>query len=216
MQHSVVIPVLINDNKQLSMTLKCINLAREKTKIPFELVIVESNTQYLIDYADVYINDKNSTSEKSHNRGFKVASGEYVTLLTNDVYVSDGWLESLLECFKIEDCGCSTLASTQFNHKKENKIEEGNWWSVCMIKNELFRRTGYYDERFDGSWSDTDLLVEIYKLGKKMYRNFNCVVEHLGGQTLYSLPGHFDKYEAGKKLFNKKHEALFRLIGEVR
>jgi GT2 family glycosyltransferase len=205
---SVVLPVLIRNNKQLAMTMQCLDKARRYTSIPFELVIVETKTQYLLDEADVYVYEKNvePSAEKSHNRGFKIASGEYITLLTNDVYVSDGWLEAMLECFKIKDCGASTVASTQFNHLKENKIEVGNWWSTCMIKREVFDRVGYYDERFRDSWCDTDLLLRMALNGYKMYRNFNCVVDHLIGQTNYVKPGFKENYEAGRELFRQKHE----------
>lgn len=212
---SVVLPIYIPNGKDedysakhLAMTYKCLELARSKTKLPFELVIVETDSQYFIDCADVYIyeKEKDKGAERSHNRGFKVASGDFITLLTNDVYVDDNWLESLLECFKREDCGVSTLASTQFNHKKENKIEEGNWWSVAMIKKEIFDKVGYYDERFVNSWCDTDLLLRIYKAGYKMYRNFNCVVEHLIGQTVYDNPSFKEDYDKGQILFNEIHK----------
>lgn len=207
MQISVVMPVLIRNDRHLAMTMKCLDLARKNTKLPFELVIIETASQYLIDEADIYIYEKNiTTPEISHNHGFKCASSEYITLLTNDVFVSEGWLESLIDCFKISDCGCSTLASTQFNHQKQDKIEEGNWWSVAMVKKEMFEKVGYYDERFINSWCDTDLLLRIYKEGFKMYRNFNCVVDHLVGATIYEKPGFKANYEMGRKLFAEKHE----------
>jgi GT2 family glycosyltransferase len=190
------------------MTRKCIDLARVNTAIPFELIIVESGSQYFSDEADIFIYEKSlaSSAERSHNRGFQVARTDYITLLTNDVFVDVGWLEAMLECFKIPDCGCATLASSQFNHNKTKKIEEGNWWSVAMIPQKTFEQVGYYDERFRDSWCDTDLLLRIYKTGKKMYRNFDCVVEHLIGQTNYSKPGFKDNYEMGRLLFNEKHK----------
>lgn len=189
------------------MTKKCIELARSCTQIPFNLIIVESGSQYFIDDCDIYIHEKVvTTPEIAHNLGFKASNSEYTVLLTNDVYVSYGWIEKLLDCFIISDCGASTLASTQFGHTIENKIEEGNWWSVAMIKKEVFEKVGYYDERFINSWCDTDLLVRMYKEGYKMYRNFNCVVEHLIGQTIYKKDGFQKNYEDGRILFNEKHK----------
>lgn len=214
---SVVLPVLLPSREHLSMTMKCINLARTKTSIPFDLVIVESGSQHLIDEADIYVYEKNvTTPEIGHNLGFKVADGDYITLLTNDVFISEGWLEKLYECFENrKDCGASTLASTQFNHTKEEKIEEGNWFSVAMFEKKLFERIGYYDERFRNSWCDTDLLVRMYKIGLKMYRNFGCVVEHLVGATNYQKEGFKKDYEDGRKLFNEKHEGCELPIYEM-
>lgn len=217
LKFSVMLPVLIPSEKHLAMTYKCLTLAKKYTSLPFELVIVESGSQYLSDEADVYINEKvPSTPEHGHNIGWKVCSGDYITLLTNDVYVSEGWLEALHDCFlKKEDCGASTLASTQFSHIKENKIEEGNWWGMAMIPKYVFDKVGYYDERFVNAWCDTDLLLRMYKAGYKMYRNFNCVVEHLVGQTNYAKPSFNKDYEAGRKLFNEKHDGCELPLFEV-
>lgn len=205
---SVVVPVLIKTDKQLAMTMRCLDLARKHTKIPFELVIVETNSQYLIDEADTYVYEKasNPTPEHGHNLGFKVASGDFIALLTNDVFVTEGWLESLLSCFRITDCGLATVATTQFNHKKEEKIEEGIWFSVAMIPRFIFDKVGYYDERFVNSWCDTDLIVRVYKEGYRMYQNFNCVVEHTPGQTVYQKPEFQKNYQDGRKLFYEKHK----------
>lgn len=204
---SIVLPILVTTQKQVAMTAKCISLAREKTSINFNLIIVESGTQYFTDYADIHIFEKTvTTPERSHNHGWKLADGDYVGLLTNDVYVSEGWLEAMVECFdKKHDCGAATLASSQFGHQKQEKIEEGNWWSVALLSKKVFDEVGYYDERFRNSWCDTDLLVRMYEAGMKMYRNFNCVVDHLIGQTNYEKPSFKQDYEFGRALFNAKH-----------
>lgn len=200
-------PVLIREQKLLAMTLKCVELARTKTKLPFQLIIVETESNHLIDYADIHIYEKERFNPaKSHNRGWKIADGEYIALLTNDVYVEDNWLECLLDCFKIKDCGASTLGTTQFLHQKENKIEEGNWWSVMMTTRKIFDEVGYYDERFMESFEDSDLLLRMYIKGYKMYRNFNCIVEHLVGATLHDGVEHDKKYLCGRVLFNKIHK----------
>ena len=214
----VVIPILINTNEQVSMTWKCIELARKKTKIPFELIIVESGNSYFSDNCDIYVHEKEvTTPEISHNRGFRIAgANDFICLLTNDVFVSDNWLEVLCDTFNHrEDCGAATLASTQFNHQKQDLIEEGNWWSVALIKKEIFQRVGYYDERFINSWCDTDLLIRMYKHGYKMYRNYNCVVDHLRGRTVYDKPSFSQDYANGQKLFQEKHDGCGLAVYEA-
>jgi GT2 family glycosyltransferase len=204
----VIVPVLINSPEQIKMTLDCIKTARETTKVPFKLIIVETLTQHFKDLADVYVWEREKTTATiSINRGFKVSNADWVILLTNDVFVKEGWIERLIECFaKHKDCGVATLATNQFNHKQEDKIEEGNWWSVVMIPKCLLNKVGYFDERFKGVWDDTDLLMRIYKASFKMYRNFNVVVDHLIGATHYENPQHKDNYSYGQRLFNEKHK----------
>lgn len=203
---SVMMPVLIKSDKHLAMTMKCLDHARKNTKLPFELVIVETGSQYLIDEADIYVYEKEiTTPENSHNKGFKVATGEYIVLLTNDVFVGEEWLEKMLECFRLPWCGLATIGSK--NNEKRKEIKEDYWFDVAMIRKEVFDRAGYYDERFIGSWPDSDLLVRAYKLGYKMYRNFDCIANGDETQTTVGLhKDHKYNYEIGRELFRKKHE----------
>lgn len=203
---SVMVPTLISDPKQLMMTLNCLKAAREMTKLPFELVIVETISQYLRDHADVYVWEKNkTTSSRSIGRGFKNCSGSKVVLLTNDVIVDEGWLEHLLECFVIPNCGLSTLASHQFNHKKKNEISEGIWFSVAMMEKE----DAWFDENYlSGSWDDTDLIARVYLEKKKvMYRNYKSVVHHEIGMTFYEKPDHESNFDKNEAYFFEKWKA---------
>lgn len=206
---SVVLPILIRTPKQLAMTQRCISLARACTQHPFELIIVESGSTYFLDEADVYIHEKTPTTpEIAHNLGFQVARRKnFVVLLTNDVYVSDNWLEVLVSTFAHrDDCGLATLGTVLKGHKKEDRIEEGNWFDVAMIRREVFERIGFYDERFHGSFPDTDFLVRAYKEGWKMYRNYNCIVSgEPPHQTVHQNPNFQANYERGRALFQQKH-----------
>lgn len=200
---SVVIPTLISTNDQFIMTKKCIAFAKTKSKLPFELVIVETDTNYLSDFADIYIREKEITNAtKSINRGFKNCSGSKVVLLTNDVFVDNYWLECLLACFDKKDCGLATLATNQFNHVKQDKIEEGIWFSLAMMN----KQDAQFDEKYVNSWDDSDLIMNIYKRGFKMYRNFNCVVQHDPGKTQYKKLDHTSNFIKNREYFKKKWE----------
>jgi len=205
---SIIVPVLANSIEQVAMTIRCIKTAKENTKIPFQVVIIETLNDYCKDLADVYVWEKEKTNATiSLNRGFRVSNTDWKVLLTNDVFVKDGWLEAMFECFnKRRDCGVSTLASTQFDHEQSFKIEEGNWWSVVLIPQWVFDKIGYFDENFRGVWDDTDMLMRIYKFGYKMYRNFSVVVDHLIGKSHYDNPHHLENYQHGQKLFYEKHK----------
>lgn len=198
----VVFPTYITNQKQLAMSIRNIELARNNTKIPFNLIIVETCSNYLTDYADIYIYERKKTNATmSINKGFYCCDGDKTVLLTNDVGVREGWLDALLECFdKNKDCGVSTLASTQFSHTQSDKIEEGIWGSVFMIPT-LWAE---FDRNYINSWDDSDLWMQVYSRGYKMYRNFKCVVEHDPGQTHYQDPQHQVNYEANRTYFTNK------------
>jgi len=199
---SVIVPVYAYNEKLTFMTAKCIESAKAYTNIEFELIIVETCSNYFSEYADIHIYEKNrTTSTISINRAFSCCKSDYVVLLTNDVMVSEGWLEALIEPFnKFDDCGVSTLASNQFNHKKENRTEEGIWGSVFMVPQKYAK----FDGNYINSWEDSDLWMQVYSRGYKMYRNFKCVVEHNPGQTHYQDPQHQVNYENNRSYFTNK------------
>jgi len=200
---SVVIPTLIRHEAHYEMTLNCLKAAKEKTKVPFETVIVETGTNRLSEFADIHIWERNkTTSGKSINRGFRCASGEFVVLLTNDVIVDDKWLEHLIEPFeKFEDCGVSTLACDQLKHEKKDEIKEGIWFGLAFMPKE----EAWFDENYQNSWDDSDLLMRVYLKGRKMYRNYKSVVEHKTQATLSGDETFKEKYLVSRDYFIKKH-----------
>lgn len=216
MEISVVVPVYIRESKHLAMSIRCLCRARELTGVKFQTIIVETGSNYLTDYADIHISERNrTTADKSINRAFYCCDTPYTVLLTNDVMVSDGWLEALMEPFnKKADCGVSTLASDQFGHTKQDSIEEGIWGSVFMIPSKYAR----FDENYVNSWEDSDLWMQMYTLGFKMYRNFNCVVSHNPGQTVYQDKLTQDNYERNREYFIKKWKGseleLYKILTE--
>lgn len=209
---SVVVPTLIKTDKHLALTIQCLEKARSCTNLPFELIIVETITNYLEDYADVYIHEKEKTTDvKSFNNGFRAASGNYTCLLTNDVVVDNEWLESLVECFTVPDCGIATLATDQFNHKKRKEISEGIWFSLAMWKNE----GELFCEDYVNSWNDTDFIIKQYLKGKKSYRNYNCVVHHEIGATQYADEKHYENYRKNMELFKSRYRDCEHPIYEI-
>lgn len=202
---SVVLPVYIAKEKNITDTLRCITLLRTRTKIPFELVIVETCSKNFINMADIFIYEKNRTCpNRSVNRGFEVCRSDYVVFVGNDVFVEDGWLEALIEPFegvrKKEDCGISTLGNSEHNDVKEDRIEEGIYFSICMVKKEFAKFDEFYKFVFD----DTDLIFSIYASGKKSYKNFNCIVKHSPHTTLGAFGGDRVEYERSREYFKNK------------
>lgn len=204
---SVIVPLLVTNAKQIEMTKDCLAYARAKTSIPFKLVIVESlNRHFGGEQADVYIHERDyGNVSRSLNRALSCCETEFVTLLTNDVFVGDKWLEKMLECFEVKsDCGISTTASTQFNHHQCDIIEpDGVWFSIAMWKN----AGKVFDEDILSVWNDTDFIMRTYLSGKRMYRHHGSVADHLIGQTDYIKPDHAARFIKEKKRFAERYGA---------
>ncbi|GAC1593410.1 MAG: hypothetical protein NVS3B28_23320 [Candidatus Velthaea sp.] len=77
---------------------------REHTSTPYEIIIVDNGSgpetiECLKKLQNVRIiyNDRNMGFAHGCNQGIAAANGTHVVLLNNDVVVTDGWLESLLD-----------------------------------------------------------------------------------------------------------------------
>ena len=211
---SVVTPILVNSSEKIPIVHKYLSIAKSRTKIPFTFIIVETESDLFRSYADVHIYErKRGDCNISLNRAFASCRSDYVILLTDDVLVPNNWIELLIEPFnKIDDCGASTLASDQFSHFKQDKIEEGVWFSVGMVK----REDAWFDENYRNSWGDSDLVMRIYERGEKMYRNFGGIAEHLVGNTEYRKSDHSDNFNKNKKYFIEKwHNAKCRRMYNI-
>ena len=101
---SVIIPCW----NQLEFTRQCIRALKTHTRPPWELIVIDNGSTdhtgtYLAGVQDgstapvtVITNTTNRGFPAAINQGLKVARGEYLVLLNNDVVVTDSWLEQLV------------------------------------------------------------------------------------------------------------------------
>ena len=207
---SVFLPVFIKDAMQIEMTKFAIAAMRHSTKLPFELVIVETGThesRLFEDYCDVHISfPKPAGYVKELNAGLDACTGTKIAVTGNDVFMAYGWLEALLECFNISDCGIATLSSSDLKDKLSRptpRILEGVWGPLMM-----FGSQWRFDPDYDRVFIDTDLIMRVYAAGLRSYRNWSVMVHHLGQvthQSLLDANKQNDAFQSGYALFKKKH-----------
>lgn len=185
----------------------------------------------------IICNETNLGAGKATNQGISIATGDYLVLLNNDVIVSREWLKGLIECAdsasdiamvgpktnnasgpQIEaslSAGYDTLLKYQTfseNYRKSHKGLYIPFWRIVpfcgLIKADIMRKVGPYDERFfPGNYADDDICLRACLLG---YRNMICCdvfVHHHGSKTM----AHIDfakNLEDSRKLFDEKWEPL--------
>lgn len=198
---SVILPVIIKESWQKEMTDCCIKTMLCATTIPFELIIVETLTDYYKNGEGYkYLNFEERLGYNTEfNRGIDISTGDYIVHMGNDIFVRPGWLEAMLKCFEIPDCGASTLASSDLKHTPVNRIMEGLYFCIMMLKKEDFK---FCDEEFSGVFGDTDLIMRLYESGKRMYRNWNVLIQHLGSQS----GGGIENSNEREKIFNESKQ----------
>jgi glycosyltransferase involved in cell wall biosynthesis len=101
---SIIIPVW----GQLEFTQQCLASLKEHTRPTWELIVIDNGSNdgtaaYLAGVRDmasvpvtVVTNTTNLGFPAAVNQGLRLARGEYLVLMNNDVVVTDGWLDQLI------------------------------------------------------------------------------------------------------------------------
>ena len=205
---SIVIPCFLKSNKHLSMSCRCIDTIKKCTTLPYDLIIVENSDEPLLeDECDTHIySNKFKSFAVNVNEGLHKSKSDYTVLVSNDIFVEDGWLEGMLKCFEDSKCGVSYPLSRQFNIDREDKIEPWFFGAIWMVSKEAIAKVGYLDERFINSFEDSDYWIRMMMSGYSLLLNRNVLVEHLVGATAYGIDSHTENYKKNQKLFIEKHK----------
>ena len=205
MKISIFLPVLCRSEKDYVMTEACVKLMRVCTALPFELVIVETESQRCEHLADVYLHQpKNPGVVPTHNIGFALCSGDVLGMMSNDVYVTPGWLEALMECFDHPGCGAATLAACELGHRKQDAIAEGIYFPCSIWRKEH----AHYDESYKDTWGDADMCMAMYARGARMLRSYKAMAHHLWNQTIPQSGDYQKNWDGNRDKFISKWAAL--------
>lgn len=169
----------------LDMTKRCVELIKMYTPPIYELIIVcdkpsDKMKRWLTKMRRAGVKVKTNREyvgvPRAINMGIKVAEGEYICLVNNDIAVSKGWFEPLMEALKRRpDYGWVG-----------SKIIRGdtimNWGviSSALISREAIGKVGLFDERFSQGvgWEDNDYLVRFWLAGYSPHGVHKSTVYH--------------------------------------
>ena len=161
----------------------------------------------------VISNIQNIGFAAGNNQGIQVAQGDYVLLMNNDVVVTSGWLERLIECAEhhpkagiIGPCsnyvsgpqlvrkieydaenleGLESFAKrfARKNYRKASRIFRVV--GFCMlIKKQVIERIGGLDNRYGlGNFEDDDFSLRAALAGYESWVAEDCFIHHFGSRT---------------------------------
>jgi O-antigen biosynthesis protein len=212
--------IIIVTHNNLDYTRQCIeSIIRITRYSPFELIVVDANStdgtlEYLHSRSDVRLVclEKNYPYAYSINNGIKVAKGEFLCLLNNDILiVQEEWLNILIECAKSDEkigiVGPRLLREHLLNGARGDEWQcaryitpDGkhlNIWpsknavtpctyvgGACFVlKSNLIGIVGFFDEGFFFAYDDVDYCLRTWKAGKKVVCNIRSTVVHLVMKT---------------------------------
>ncbi|MFN7222331.1 MAG: glycosyltransferase family 2 protein, partial [Burkholderiales bacterium] len=147
------------------------------------------------------------------NAGAAVARGQYVLILNNDIIVTPGWLDAMLETFTLRDnvgmVGAKLIypdgtlqeaggivwrdgSAWNWGRNQDaslppyNYLREADYCSgACLLlEREFWNALGGFDERYvPAYYEDTDLAFRVREHGRKLYYQPRAVVVHFEGQS---------------------------------
>lgn len=163
MYTSIILTAYLQTPFQAHMTMACIaNITRYTDTSDYELILMSDSEKYPVrdDYKvlkiDQYVKTEGMGYTKSMNEGARLAKGDALVFLQNDVFVWEGWLPKLrwyleqgvAECIIPDQCP----RDREFVKKsyKLDQMEATRWGSrdagLLMITKEAFKRTGGWNE----------------------------------------------------------------------
>lgn len=209
---------------QLEDTKICVESLFKHTKdVDFELIFVDNgstkdNTKTYLEKlktensnVKVIYNESNLGFACANNQGIEISEGEYVLLLNNDVILTDGWLDRMLQA--AESDKKTGMVAPVTNHAsgrqvvvfdgtadedeaiqtfaKANLLKNAGLWipvkrviGFCMlVKREVLFKVGVLDEMFGpGGYEDYDYCMRIKQEGYDIVIACDVFVFHIGGK----------------------------------
>ncbi len=215
----------------------------------FELIIVDNGStdgtvEFLKDFEQshnnvkVIYNSENLGFAKGCNQGIKLAQGEVIGLLNNDILFSSDWIKYPVEVLEKEQkAGFVSLSSVEayayskrsFDGLTKKEIVELSYFpcvnpffSCVFTQKRLFYKIGYFDEKFAPAYfEDDDISWRAIFAGYKNFKIDNVYFYHFGSVTGKNLNNLSEIFERNKKYFFTKYannyfvECYWRLNSEA-
>lgn len=211
--------IIILTHNQLEFTTKCIESIRNHTISDYEIIVVDNastdkTVEYLQQQSDlkIILNKDNMGYAKGNNQGVELATGETILFLNNDVVVTEGWLDSLIETlYANEDVAMAgpvtnnisgqQLVSVDYDQRTLEGIhgfateyckkKSGKRKKVLRLvgfaiacKKSVLDEIGLFDESFGiGNYEDDDLCLKALEKGYELYIAEDSFVHHYGSIT---------------------------------
>ena len=218
-KYSVIIPVIINDQSFVDMTLGCLRTLAESVDTRETEIIVVDNGSKMKPYFGPHItitNKSNIGYGPALNQGIKLSHGKYILCSNNDVTFKKGFLVPLTEELEKDpmigvirpvNVGGGVYGSEKRKFgMDEVAYDKKDYHGFCfLMKRETFDTVGLFDEQFAPAYcEDMDMWARVDKAGLKLVKHYGSEIHHAGGVTASALADSETLGENRKKFF-KKH-----------
>jgi len=240
------VDVVFLTHNQSDMSLECLNALKENTHHPFRLIWIDNGSE-MVHYRKIrekvedfnHIGHRFSVNRfyaKAVNQGIIMSNSRYIVTLSNDVFVTDGWLKKLLLImennpkvglvspftYKIGSPACKVDFAIQkwglriygdyceqINRLPERYGRTSSSISMfcSMIRSEVIDKIGLLDERFFILGNDDDYCDRARQAGFETAVCLNCFVYHKHGMTKDLI---FKPNSIERMAIKRNHQALLK------
>lgn len=230
MRCDIVMPVW----NELDATRECVNSLTKNTGYPYKLVIVDNGSDretsgYLTalkSRADINAalirNNENLGFARAVNQGIAASDAPYICIMNNDVIVSPGWLEEMMNVMAAHpEIGILNPSSNTSGQKGSDPTTGNNQSGsdpfcqiqelyrargFCMlIRREVIEKIGLFDESYGrGYFEETDYSYRAKAAGFGIARAKGAYVYHKESLTFNKLTDKEDLFRRNEKIFQEK------------
>ncbi len=210
-----LVSIVILGFNQVEYTKRCLESILKYTRQKIELILVDNGSHdgtsayfHSIPNAKVIINSTNLGVAKGWNQGMRLATGEYILILNNDIIVGSNWLENMVRLAESDPeiglvgprsnyiTGPQIVPNVPYNvegevqnfiekWQKENELSAAEFVFVkgfChLIPKRVFEQVGFYDERFgNGNFEDDDYCMRVHHHGFSAMIANDSFIHHFG------------------------------------
>ncbi len=213
MQVSFVIPVF----NQLAFTQACLDSLKASLwpSLTHEIILIDDGSTdgtraFLSELPPptiVLLNERNLGYAASNNRAARIAQGDFLALLNNDLVLQPGWLQPLLDAFarhprtgvaggillnaetgEVDHAGVIFRDGGYPVHHRESVAAaqaRGEYVEVpgvtaacCVVRREWFLQAGGFDEQYRNGFEDNDLCMRAREDGFANVLATRSVIRH--------------------------------------
>ena len=242
---NIEVSIIALSYNQLGYTKEFIQSVIELTAVPFELIIIDNNSdpetvEYLKGinksnrHIRVIFNQNNIGFPKGINQAIKEANGKYLLIANNDIVLTKGWLDRMIEVAESDPTIglvgpiSNSVSGVQIDkdakysniekmHEYAANIKEKNSGQIfqfpriaficTLIKREVIDKIGGLDERFSpGNFEDDDFCLRAQLAGYKTVIAKDVFIHHYGSKsfTAEGMEKYKTRLEINQKIFINK------------